>query len=54
MHVRKNVYAMRCFFRSMIPSNATPGIAIIDHVEGSGTHATASPVGWFSLVMKLG
>jgi len=41
------------FFRSMIPSNATPATAIIDHVEGSGTDATASPLGLVSPVMKL-
>ena len=37
MDLRKNVYAMRCFLRCIIPSNATPPTAIIDHVEGSGT-----------------
>ena len=38
----KKVYAVRCFFRSMIPSNATPPTEIIDQVEGSGTDATAN------------
>ena len=40
----------------MIPSNATPPTAIIDHVEGSGTDATAIPLGrlpWESPVIKL-
>jgi hypothetical protein len=32
----KNAYAVRCFFRSIIPSNVTPPTAIIDQVEGSG------------------
>src|SRR6516162_449493 len=30
---------MRCFFRSMTPTNATPPTAIIDQGEGSGTGA---------------
>ena len=37
----------------MIPSNATPPKAIIAHVEGSGTEATASPSASSSPVMKL-
>src|SRR5690349_15085841 len=53
MDLRKNFYAVRCLFRCIIPSNATPPIAIIDHAEGSGTDATAMPVGLFSPVMKL-
>src|SRR5271165_5468296 len=32
MDLRKKFYAMRCLFRSMIPSNATPPTPIIDHV----------------------
>src|SRR5580704_3853453 len=40
----RRCYAVRCFFRNIIPSNATPPIAIIDHVEGSGTDATAIPL----------
>ena len=42
MDVRKNLYALQCFFLSMIPNNATPPSAIIDHVEGSGTGATTN------------
>ena len=37
----------------MIPSNATPPTAIIDHVEGSRTGATRTPAGLFSPVIKL-
>src|SRR5271165_2239560 len=39
MGLRKNVYAVRCFLRCIIASNATPPTAIIDNVEGSGTDA---------------
>ena len=38
----------------MIPSNAAPATPIIDHVEGSGTDATASPAGWRSPGDKVG
>ncbi len=51
--LRKNFYAVRCFFRSIIPSNAMPPTAIIEHAEGSGTDATRTPLGSFSPVMKL-
>jgi len=37
----------------MIPSNATPPTPIIDHGEGSGTDATASPPGPLSPEIKL-
>src|SRR6516162_974596 len=33
----KNFYAVRRFFRCMIPSKPTPPTAIIDQGEGSGT-----------------
>jgi len=48
----KNFYAVQRFFGSMIPSNAAPPTAIIDQGDGSGTDATASPVG-LATVMKL-
>src|ERR1700758_4313800 len=47
------IYAVRCLFRSMIPSNAAPPTAIIDHGEGSGTGVTRSPVGALRPLMKL-
>ena len=54
MDLRKNPYEMPCFFRCIIPSNATLPTAIIDYAEGSGTDATAESGGeLISPVMKL-
>jgi hypothetical protein len=49
----KNFYAVRRFFRSMIPSNATPPAAIIDQGEGSGDGADGESGGGGHPVMRL-
>ena len=43
------------FFRSIIPSNATPPTVIIDHVEGSGTGAAiaASKMAYADRIIRV-